>query len=71
MTDFKQFQPDIRPHDVLCTGEPAAFLSMRQTDIKPMLKALAGLGLFFGALAVIVGCGAIVVVLVRGLLHLL
>jgi len=71
MTDLKQFRPDTLRPGTLCTGEPVAFLSMRQIDIKPMLKVLAGLCLFFGALAVVVACGAIVVVLIRGLMRLL
>jgi hypothetical protein len=70
MTDIKQFQPVIRHDDDLCSAEPTTFLSMRQTDIKPMLKVLAGLCLFFGALAMIVACGAVVFVLIRSLARL-
>jgi len=71
MTDLKPFPSDTRHHDTLYSGEPVFFLNMRQIDIKPMLKVLAGLCLFFGALAVVVGCGAILVVLARSLVRLL
>lgn len=71
MTHIKPFRTDACHEDILCLGEPDSFLSMRQMDIKPMLKVLAGLCLFFGALAVAVGCGAIMIMLIRSLARLL
>ena len=70
MAATKHFPPDIRHDNGLCCSEPATFSSMRQTDIKPMLKALFGICLFFVVLAVLVGCSAAVVVLIRSLARL-
>ncbi|HEV2695353.1 MAG TPA: hypothetical protein VG347_20835 [Verrucomicrobiae bacterium] len=68
MTDFEKIQPGTRTCDAFYAGEKV--LGMRQPDIKPMLKVLAGLCIFFGAMAAAAAGGAVVVMLIRSLLRL-
>jgi hypothetical protein len=70
MTDIKKIQPEISAPATGCAGEPVCFLALSQIDIKPLLKTLAGLCLFFCAMAIMVACGAIVVMLVKSLVRL-
>ncbi|MDR3458133.1 MAG: hypothetical protein P4N60_11845 [Verrucomicrobiae bacterium] len=71
MSDNQPFLPDMRRDQASCTEEQMRFLEGRQTDIKPMLKALAGLCLFFGAMAVIAAFGAVLVIALKNLHRLL
>jgi hypothetical protein len=70
MSDKQIFPPDIQCRETGCTEEPVCFLGVRQTDFKPMLKALAGLCFFFGAMVVIAALGAMVVIAVESLARL-
>jgi hypothetical protein len=71
MTRTKQFLPDDRHDDALRLDGPENVSPIRQMDIKPTLKVLAGLCIFFGILAVAVGCGAALIVLLRTLARIL
>jgi hypothetical protein len=68
MTNLEKFQRQAGRGDAACIREQV--LVMRQPDIKPMLKVLAGICIFFAVMAAAAVCGATVVVLIKSLIRL-